>query len=296
MILRVLALCVALSFFGHSRLSVAASVVLEDFLGRDVHLNSPATRIIALAPHIVENVFSAGAGRRLVGAVSYSDYPEAAKHVPRVGSYVDWSFETIVDLEPDLIILWDSGSGMMRRKRLERLGFTVFVSELRQLHDISREIRAIGEMAGTQVISNAEANRIEGKLKRLRRRYADRPPVRVFYQVWNSPLQTLSGEHMVSDVIRLCGGVNVFADETVLAPKISKEAVLKANPDVILASGMGESRPEWLDEWRAYKHLKAVQLNALVFIPPDYIQRPTARILKGVEQVCESLEAVRSRM
>ncbi|PIE39249.1 MAG: cobalamin-binding protein [Gammaproteobacteria bacterium] len=296
MTLRLAAVCVAFLISGFNQQAIAASIYLDDFLGREVQLKSPATRIIALAPHIVENVFSAGAGDRLIAVVAHSDYPAKARKLPRVGSYVDWSFETIVGLQPDLVILWDSGNGTMRRKRLERLGFTVFVSELRRLQDIPKEIRAIGKMAGTASVSDAEANRIEAKLRQLRDRYGHRPPVRVFYQVWNSPLQTLSGEHMVSDVIRLCGGVNVFADEPMLAPKISKEAVIKADPDVILASGMGESRPEWLDEWRVYKNMKAVRLDALQFVPPDYIQRPTARILKGAQLVCEQLEEVRGRM
>lgn len=272
-----------------------AEIRVTDFIGRKVVLYKPAQRIIALSPHIVENVFSAGAGGRLIGAVSYSDYPAAARAIPRVGSYQAWSFETIIDMNPDLILMWDSGNGQARRMRLEKLGFTVFVSELRTLDDIPKAIRRIGKMAGTEVISDAEATRVENGLKQLRQRYANKSPLSVFYQVWNAPLQTLNGDHIVSDVIRLCGGRNIFANEPMLAPKINKESVIESDPDVIVASGMGEARPQWLDEWKVYPNMTAVRDNGLLFVPPDYLQRPTARILKGARMMCSQMEDVRER-
>jgi iron complex transport system substrate-binding protein len=111
--------------------------------------------------------------------------------------------------------------------------------------------------------------------------------------VWNQPLQTLNGSHLISDVISLCGARNVFADAASLAPKISVEAVIARNPDAIVASGMDEARPEWLDEWLAYPQLRAVANNALFFVPPDYIQRPTARVLLGATSLCRQLDSAR---
>lgn len=269
-----------------------ADISVTDFAGRTVTLAAPAKRIIALAPHMVENVFSAGAGDRLVGVVSHSDYPTAAAQITQVGNYQSWSLETIVKLKPDLVLMWSSGNGMKSLAALKRLGLSVYVSEPRDLEDIAATIRAIGELAGTQTSAEPEAQRIENELAKLSAKYSGNKPVSVFYQVWNNPLQTLSGNHLISNIIELCGGRNVFADAASLAPKINIESVLARNPEAIVASGMGEARPEWLDEWKEYPSLTAVRNNALFFVQPDHIQRPTARILLGIQALCESLASM----
>ncbi len=271
-----------------------AEISVTDFAGRTVTLESPAKRIVALAPHMVENAFSAGAGDRLVGVVSHSDFPQAATHITEVGSYQSWSLETIIKLKPDLVLMWSSGNGMKSLPALERLGLSVYVSEPRRLQDIAATIRAIGELAGTEAIAEPEAQRIARGLTQLAAQYRVDTPVSVFYQVWNKPLQTLSGDHLISAIIELCGGRNVFADAASLAPKINIESVLARNPDAIVASGMGEARPEWLDEWKEYPSLTAVRNNALFFVQPDHIQRPTARILLGAKALCESLASMRT--
>lgn len=282
----VLAMLLALTF-------PARAVTVQDFAGREVRLEQPARRIVALAPHIVENVFSAGAGNRLVGVVSYSNFPEAAKAIPEVGSYNAFSMEKVLALRPDLVVMWGSGNGMQTLSRLEELGIPVYVSELRHLTDIPDSIRRLGRLAGTEAAGSAEAGRIAGELDALRRQYAGRRLLSVFYQIWNDPLQTVNGEHLISEVITLCGGRNVFADARSLAPRISIEAVLLRDPDAIVASGMGKARPEWLDEWRAYPTLKAVQGEALLFVNPDHVQRPTARVLLGARHLCQQLDGLR---
>ncbi len=264
-----------------------------DSAGRTVRLEQPAQRIVALAPHIVENVFSAGAGDRLVGVVDYSDYPEAARRIPRVGNFQSWSPEAIVALRPDLVLLWGSGNGAARLAQLEQLGIPVYVSELRKLQDVPASIRAIAALAGTSATGEASAQHIEQSFAQLRAQYARREPVSVFYQIWNEPLQTVNGEHMISQVIELCGGRNVFADAPSLAPRVSLEALLARNPDAIVASGMDEARPEWLDEWRSWEGLKAVQGDALFYVPPDHLQRPTARLLLGAGELCRQLAQLR---
>jgi iron complex transport system substrate-binding protein len=269
-----------------------AQVAATDFFGREVQLAQPAQRIVALGPHIVENVFSAGAGDRLVGVVEYSDYPEPAADIPRVGNFHSWSLEAIVALRPDLVIVWGSGNGADSVAALERLGIKVFVSELRNLQDIPQSIRAISTLAGTETVGEPEARRIERKFQQLRQRYARAQPVSVFYQIWDEPLQTVNGEHMISQVIALCGGRNIFADTALIAPRVNIESVLQSNPDAIVASGMDAARPEWLDRWRNYPALAAVANDTLFFIPPDHLQRPTARLLLGAGQLCEQLAGV----
>jgi len=271
----------------------AQTVSVEDFAGRTVTLAAPARRIVTLAPHSAENLFSAGAGDRLVGVVEFSNYPPEASNLPIVGSYNAYSVEAIASLRPDLVVMWGSGNGMQTLERLEPLGVPVYVSEPRQLGDIPRVIRQLGLLAGTADRAEPEALRIERTLAELRAHYSTEPAVSVFYEIWNQPLQTVNGQHLISQVIALCGGSNVFAGATPLAPQVSVESVLGARPQAIIASGMGEARPEWLEEWRAYPTLPAVRDGALFFIDPDHLQRPTARVLLGAQALCEQLQSAR---
>lgn len=278
----------------HSGHTLAAITVI-DSSARPVTLATPARRIVALAPHVVENVYSAGAGNRLVGVVSYSNYPGEATSLPQVGSAYAWSLESVIALQPDLVIVWGSGNGIRSARKLEVLGLNVYVSEPRRLEDISQNIRNIGRLAGTSERAGIEADRFDNTIRQLRNRYQALTTLNVFYQIWNRPLQTINNDHLISHVIELCGGRNIFGQLPQLAPHVSLEAVLREDPDTIVASGMDESRPEWLDDWRQYPSLKAVRHNALLHIHPDLIQRPTARIAQGASTLCENLDAERRK-
>lgn len=271
----------------------AQAITVQDFSGREVTLDQPAKRIVALAPHIVENLYSAGAGDKLVGVVSYSDFPDEAKNVPEVGTYNAFSLEQVLALNPDLVVMWGSGNGMQTLSTFEALGIPVYVSELRQLSDVPKSIRNLSQLAGTPAIGEAEASRIETELNALHRRYGEKRSLSVLYQIWNDPLQTVNGEHLISEIISLCGGHNVFGDASSLAPRVSIESVLLRDPDAIVASGMGEARPEWLDQWRAYPSLTAVADEALFFVNPDHLQRPSARIVLGARSLCQQLDQIR---
>ena len=271
----------------------AAGIELEDAAGREVVLEQPALRVISLAPHITEIVFAAGAGEKLVGTVSYSDYPEAAKNVPQVGSYDTVSYETLLALRPDLVLAWRSGNGDETIKRLEALGLNVYVDEPRTLEHVARSLRDVGRLTGTSKTADAAALAFLGKLSQLRENYSKEAQISVYYQIWNEPLLTLNGDHLISDVVRLCGGRNVFADALPLVSRISVESVVRADPQVIIASGMGAARPEWLDEWRPWTSMTAVKNGQLYFIPPDLLQRHTPRIIEGARMLCEQLAEAR---
>lgn len=272
-----------------------AQVEVVDYAGRTVRLEQPAQRIIALAPDIVENAFSAGAGGKLVGVAEYSDYPAAAKDIHRVGNYNAWALEEIIALKPDLVLMWASGNGMHRLPALERLGLTVYVNEARDLADIATSIRHIGILAGTDAVSEAEAERLEAETDRLRATYASAKTLSVFYQIWHQPLQTINGEHMISHLIELCGGRNIYEDEDILAPRINVESVLARDPDIIMGNGMDEARPEWLHAWKRYPSLSAVKNGALIFVHPDLLHRSTARALQGTAIMCEKMQVFRER-
>lgn len=275
--------------------SVAESIEVVDARGKTLVLDKPAERIIALAPHIVENVYSAGAGRKLLAVVSYSDYPPQAQSLPQVGSFMHVNYEQILAFKPDLVIGWLSGSSEDIASQLERLGLRVYMDEPTSLQAVAESVRTIGQLAGTEAVANRAADEYLATIDELAERYQSATAVSVFYQIWHDPLQTLNDEHLVSDVIRLCGGRNLYADAQVLAPKISIESVLARDPDMIVASGMAEERPEWLDKWRDYSRLKAVKYDNLYVVPPDIIQRHTLRIAQGARMFCEHLAKVREK-
>jgi len=271
----------------------SAQITVRDAMDRTLVLEKPATRVISLAPHITEVVYAAGAGEQLVGAASYSDYPEAAKAIPRVGSYDSVSYETLLTLKPDLVLAWHEGNGEDVVTRLQSLGLNVYVGEPRALEDVAESLRVIGVLTGNEEVADAAASRFMQQLNALRETYSSREPVTVYYQIWNEPLLTLNGDHLISDVVRLCGGRNVFADAMPLVSRISVESVLRANPQVIIASGMDKARPEWLDDWREWSAMTAVKNDQLYFIPPDILQRHTPRIIEGATLMCEKLQQAR---
>ncbi len=276
-------------------LNVSAEVTARDDAGVQVRLAKPARRIVSLAPHATENLYAAGAGDRLAGAVSYSDFPEAARKLPNVGSYDRPDLEAIVALRPDLVVGWQSGNPPAALARLQSLGIPVFLTEPGRLGDIPAGIEKLGRLAGTQAAAQAAADAFRGRFADLRRQYAGRSVVSVFYQAWHRPLWTVGGSQVISDVIRLCGGENVFGQLPGKAPTVSVEAVLAADPEGIIASGMGKDTPVGLEDWRAWPDLRAVARGNLFQVHPDLLQRPTPRILEGAEQVCRHLETARGR-
>lgn len=283
-------------FFLLLALPAAATITVEDYLGRSVQLPEPAKRIVALAPHVVENLYSAGAGDRLVAAVEFADYPEEAKALPRIGAFNTVSLEGILASKPDLVVTWLSGNGLSIVEQVRRLGIPVYADEPKTLEDIARSIRDLGRLAGTEERSEVAAADFLERLRNLEASSRNARELTVFYQVWHQPMQTVNNEHIISDVLALCGGSNVFADAVTLAPIINVESVLDRNPEVILASGPDDSRPGWLDEWRRFPSLQAVQRNNLLFVPADYLQRHTLRILDGAEMVCEQLGRSRAEV
>lgn len=277
-------------------LLACAEIVVRDDTGAELRLAGPAQRIVSLAPHVTEVLFAAGAGERIVGTVEYSDYPPAAKALPRVGGYSRVDLEAVVALKPDLVVGWESGNAAAALTKLRALGLPVYVNQPNRMLDVAKSIEQIGRLAGTSAVADAAAARFRERHAQYAARYSGRPKVRVFYQIWKQPLMTINGKQIISDAIALCGGENVFADLPVLAPTVSVEAVLAANPEVIVASGMGEARPEWVDDWRRWPSLGAVARDNLFFIPPDLIQRHTPRVLDGAERLCGFLEAARAKL
>jgi iron complex transport system substrate-binding protein len=268
-------------------------VRVQDDYGGAVELASPARRIVSLSPHLTELLYAAGAGERLVGAVEFSDFPPAAKALPRVGGDAGIDVERVLALRPDLVVAWPNVGSVRTVNQLQQLGLPVFRSEPRALDDIASTLERLAVLSGTTSDGRRAAEAFRARVGALEKRYAGTRKVRVFYQIWDRPLLTVNGQHVITRVVELCGGENVFAALPLLAPEVDREAVLRADPDVILASGSGGDPPAWLDGWRRFPGLRAAARGHLYSIPPDVIQRHTPRILEGAEQVCAVLERVR---
>jgi iron complex transport system substrate-binding protein len=285
----------ALLLLAFGPFSVAWSEIrVTDDAGQEIALQHPARRIISLSPHVTELLFAAGAGRSVVGVSEYSNYPAAAESIPRISGGGGLDMEAIIALQPDLVVAWQSGNPDQQVKRLQSLGMTVFLSEPSRLEDVPATIRKLGKLAATRTPAFEQAAAYEQRLAGLLKRYSQRPQVSVFYQIWENPLMTLNGEHMLSDVMRACGGRNVFAELPALAPQIDVEAVLVANPDVIVvAADAGDN--SMLESWRRWPELSAVKQNRLYSIQRELLVRHTPRMLDGVERLCEILEEVRGK-
>jgi len=288
--MRFLALAVLLFSF-----QATAEIRVKDDYGNEVRLAAPAARIVSLSPHLTELLYAAGAGGRLVGAVEFSDYPAEARALPRVGSDAGIDLEAVIALQPDLVVAWPNAGSLRAVNRLADLRLPVFRSEPRELEDIPRTLQRLGALAGSEKDAERAAAAFRARVRELGRRYSKRPTVRVFYQVWDRPLLTVNGEHVISKVMRLCGGENVFARLPMIAPEIDREAVLRADPQVIVASGSDDQRPAWLDAWKAFPGLNAAAKGNLYAIAPELIQRHTPRLLEGAERLCGILDEVRAR-
>ena len=275
--------------------SAASPVRIADDRGRTFLLSRPVRRVVSLAPNITELVFAAGAGTSLVGVSRYSDYPESARFLPDVGDASSLDLERILALRPDLVIGWRSGTARSSIEKLEKLGLPVFVIDPVKLSDISRLLRTIGLLTGTVPQAEEAAHAYEDQLEEIQRSHASGIKVRTISLIWHQPLMTVNGYHVISDIIRLCGGVNVFASSLFLAPVISEEDLLIADPEAIISSvmpGSAEIAPAML--LRRLPRVTAIRNNHLFFIHPDLILRPSIRLLLGAKQLCSQLERVRS--
>lgn len=273
----------------------SASVTVIDDRGAALTLDRPAGRIVTMSPHLTELVYAAGAGARLIAVPQYSDYPEAAKSLPQIGDATRVDLERVLALRPDLILAWKSGNSVADIARLEALGLRIYVSDAARLADVARVVRTIGRLAGTGEAAEREAAAFEARIGSLRARYAGAAPLRVFYQIWDRPLLTINGEHIISDVLTLCGAVNVFAHADLLTPSVSLEALLAARPDAVLGGSSALAPAEFAAQWRSY-HVSAVAHIPVRYVPPDLIQRPTPRIAQGAAVICAELEDVRASL
>ena len=274
--------------------SAQAQIALRDDAGQDLSLRRPAQRIVTLSPHATELLFAAGAGAKIIATVEFSDYPPEAKRLPRVGGYETLDVERIIALKPDLVVAWGSGNPPAIIDQLRALGVPLFASEPRSLDDVATSLQTMGRLAGVEASANRAAAAFRQRAAEIRARYSARPPVKVFYQVWDQPLMTVNDAHVISKVLNLCGGSNVFGSLSALAPTVDVEAVLAADPEVIIGSEEAGARSDALAAWRRWPRLSATKRGNIFQMPPDIMVRHAPRILDAAQIVCDRLEQARA--
>jgi len=286
-----LAALVAVGLCGLSATAAQAAITVKDDAGLNVTVNKPALRVISIAPSVTELLFAAGGGSRVVGAVNYSDYPEAAKRIPRIGSNREIDMELLISLKPDLIVAWRHNSSERQIEMVRQLGIPIFQSDPQKLDEIPDSVLRLGQLMGTEAVARPVATQLREQLASLRAKYANRAPVRTFYQVWDKPLYTLSGKHILTDAMHLCGGVNIFDKLSVTAPIVTLESVLQENPEVIIATA--EKNYGGVDLWKPYGTLTAVRNKNLFMLDGHLLNRAGPRMIQGTATMCEALEQAR---
>ena len=269
-----------------------AEIHVVDDLGRDLKLQSPAQRVISLAPHLTEVVYAVGGGDQMIATVAWSDFPEEAKSLPIIGSNNKINYEALLSLNPDLVLVWRSGNGESIIQRLDSLGLNVYVNEPRKLNSIPETLQKIGRLLGRDTEAKIAMGQFLVTLKSLQQQYQQARKVSVYYQIWQSPLITFGGDHLVSDVLRLCGAKNIFADAVPLVPRVGVESVLAADPEVIIVGQYTDIEAAF-DLWRQWPQLQAVSKNHLYKVDPYLLHRHTPRIILGAQQLCEAIDHVR---
>lgn len=249
-------------------------------------------RIVSLAPNLTELLFAAGAGAQVVGVSEYSDWPPPARSLPRIGDAFRLDYEGILALRPDVAVAWRSGTPAESVARLERAGIRVEVVTVQSLEEIAAGIEVLGELAGTRDIAGPAAGRFRSEVERLRARHGGRPALDVFIELDHRPLFTVTGRHLISEMVSVCGGRNVFGSLPGLAPSVDLEAVIAARPDVILYTGPD---PDPASLWRDWPGLPAVRDGNVLGIPGDLVARATPRVVEGIEAICEALDRARTR-
>ena len=269
---------------------------LQDDSGETVRIGSAPCRIVSLAPGTTAMLFAAGAAHCLVGTIAHSDEPAEAAKVPIVGDAETLDFEQLIALRPTVVVVAVDVVQRVRIDRIRALGIPVYQVHVTQLAQMPQSIRGLGVLAGTESVANRKADELAAELASLDRKFRNRTPVRVLYQIWDRPIYTIGGKHVITDALQLCGAVNVFADLETAAPAVTREAAVLRNPQLILASAPPGAADEWLAEWRKIPALTAVRAGQLVSHVDPRIDRMGPSVIEATGQLCAVIDASRAAL
>jgi iron complex transport system substrate-binding protein len=278
-----------------------ATTTVTDDTGQRVTLPNLPQRIISLAPSATEMLFAAGAGNHLIATVDFSDEPAAAKRVPRIGDVTAIDMERLVALHPDLVVAWPGGGNPAQIEKIARLGIPIYRQQVNRLADLPDSLRRLGALTSDESTAERAARALSAELTRITREYgggrraAGAPATgalpTVLLEVWNRPIYTVGGGHLMSDALTSCGVRNVFGDLQELGPVISTEAVIARNPDIIVASAPPGEAASWLAEWKRFGSLNAVRTGRLVAFEDQRLNRLGPSVVPATESLCKALAA-----
>jgi iron complex transport system substrate-binding protein len=282
---------------------VPALAIIDD-TGRRVPLPHPPERIISLAPGATEMLFAAGAGDRVIATVDFSDEPAAAKRIPRIGDVTAVDMERLVALHPDVVVAWPGGGNPAQIEKIEQLGIPIYRQQVNRLGDLPGSVRRLGALAADRAVAEKAAGALAAELARIEHEYGGGMPMAgapaggaaavgtrptVLLEVWNRPIYTVGGTHLMSDALSLCGVRNVFGDLKELGPVIDTESVIARNPDIIVAAAPPGEAASWLAEWRRFGSLKAVQTGRLIAFEDQRLSRLGPSVVPATEALCKAL-------
>ena len=291
MAFQALTLCLGLAAGGPA----SAAHTVPDDLSREVTVRDPPLRIVSLTPGATEMLFAAGAGGQVIATVEYSDEPPAARRLTRIGDVAAVDMERLVALRPDVVVAWPAGGNPAQREKIARLNIPLYQQQVVRLADLPGSVRRLGALAGTAAAAERAAHDIETRLAALTGTYgtggAGKAPT-VLLQVWNRPVYTVGGQHLMSDALALCGARNVFADLPEAGPLVDTEAVIGRDPDIIIAAAPPGEGAAWLADWKRFATLAAVRSGRLVVFEDQALSRLGPSVIDATEGLCRAIARV----
>ena len=284
-------LCLGLATGGPA----SAAHTVSDDLSREVTVRDPPLRIVSLTPGATEMLFAAGAGGQVIATVEYSDEPPAARRLTRIGDVAAVDMERLVALRPDVVVAWPAGGNPAQREKIARLNIPLYQQQVVRLADLPGSVRRLGALAGTAAAAERAAHDIEARLAALKRTYAARGAGKaptVLLQVWNRPVYTVGGRHLMSDALAICGAHNVFADLPEAGPLVDTEAVIGRDPDIIIAAAPPGEGAAWLADWKRFATLAAVRSGRLVVFEDQALSRLGPSVIDATEGLCRAIARV----
>lgn len=250
-----------------------------------------AERVVALGPHLAELTCAAGGCEQLVGVIAYSNFPARVKTLPVVGDAAQINLEALLALKPTLVLAWDGGTSPTTIQRLRDLGLRVEPVRIEKLPEVADALQQLGGWLGSATVADGAAADYRRRLAMLKVRYADAKPLKVFYQIETAPAYTVNGDSPISQAIALCGGRNVFASLPTLAAPVSDEAVLVAQPEVVVHSD--RDSPAMLAYWSRFPTSPPMAKGHIYGIDADLLARAGPRLIDGAELLCATMDLAR---
>jgi iron complex transport system substrate-binding protein len=267
---------------------------VRDDAGDRVTVSTAPCRIVSLAPGTTAMLFGAGAGHCLVGTIAHSTEPQEAARLPIIGDAETLDFEQLLALRPSVVVVAVDVVQRARIDRIKTLGIPVYQVHVTRLAGMPESLRRLGDLAGTRDIANRKADELDAALAELGSRYRARTPIRVLYQIWDRPIYTIGGKHVITDALQTCGAINIFADLATAAPAVTREAAVLRNPQLILASAPPAAAADWLAEWRRFPALAAVRNERLVSYTDERIDRMGPSVIAATASLCEVVDRARA--